>query len=119
MSYLQLRSWVPLQAMDIGHGEPEEGEDAELAAAIAASLENAPANTLETASSAGGVTYPPSPPTCSTGVALPGLRNEVGEYNCFLNVIVQCLWRCGEFRQEVSRAHSCLLQGLVCRWQCP
>ncbi|KAI3434593.1 hypothetical protein D9Q98_002662 [Chlorella vulgaris] len=91
-----------LAAMDIGHGEPEEGEDAELAAAIAASLENAPANTLETASSAGGVTYPPSPPTCSTGVALPGLRNEVGEYNCFLNVIVQCLWRCGEFRQEVS-----------------
>jgi hypothetical protein len=24
-------------------------------------------------------------------LALPGLRNETGEYNCFLNVIIQCL----------------------------
>ncbi|KAL4450740.1 hypothetical protein ABPG77_001096 [Micractinium sp. CCAP 211/92] len=32
---------------------------------------------------------------------LAGLRNETGEYNCFLNVIVQCLWRCADFRQQV------------------
>ena len=35
---------------------------------------------------------------------LAGLRNEAGEYNCFLNVIVQCLWRCADFRQQVRRA---------------
>ena len=28
----------------------------------------------------------------------PGLTNEAGEYNCFLNVIIQCLWRCADFR---------------------
>ena len=33
--------------------------------------------------------------------AAPGLANAAGEYNCFLNVIVQCLWHCGEFREEV------------------
>ena len=31
----------------------------------------------------------------------PGLTNAAGEYNCFLNVIVQCLWHCGDFRQQV------------------
>ena len=30
-----------------------------------------------------------------------GLTNAAGEYNCFLNVIVQCLWHCGDFRQQV------------------
>jgi hypothetical protein len=28
----------------------------------------------------------------------PGLRNRTGEYNCFLNAVVQCLWRCRAFR---------------------
>ena len=28
----------------------------------------------------------------------PGLRNESGEYNCFLNAVVQCLWRCRAIR---------------------
>lgn len=31
-------------------------------------------------------------------VATPGLQNLTGEYNCFLNVIVQCLWHCMAFR---------------------
>ncbi len=31
-----------------------------------------------------------------------GLQNEAGEYNCFLNVIIQCLWRCTDFRQLVG-----------------
>ncbi|KAL6559455.1 hypothetical protein OROGR_004572 [Orobanche gracilis] len=29
-----------------------------------------------------------------------GLRNEVGEYNCFLNVIIQSLWHIRRFRDE-------------------
>ena len=31
-------------------------------------------------------------------MAAPGLTNEAGEYNCFLNVIIQCLWHCADFR---------------------
>ena len=37
-------------------------------------------------------------------LAGPGLANAVGEYNCFLNVIVQCLWYCAEFREQVGGA---------------
>ena len=32
------------------------------------------------------------------GLHAPGLTNEAGEYNCFLNVIIQCLWHCADFR---------------------
>ena len=35
-----------------------------------------------------------------------GLRNATGEYNCFLNVIIQCLWHCCVFRQSVMDWHS-------------
>ena len=35
-------------------------------------------------------------------MATPGLQNEAGEYNCFLNAIIQCLWRCANFRQQVG-----------------
>ena len=38
------------------------------------------------------------------GLGLAGLRNEAGDYNCFLNVIIQCLWRCADFRQQVGAA---------------
>jgi hypothetical protein len=31
-----------------------------------------------------------------------GLSNEAGEYNCFLNVIIQCLWHCADFRAQVG-----------------
>jgi hypothetical protein len=31
-------------------------------------------------------------------VSAAGLANEAGEYNCFLNVVVQCLWSCKAFR---------------------
>ncbi len=34
-------------------------------------------------------------------VATPGLQNRIGEYNCFLNVIIQCLWQCGAFRTRL------------------
>ncbi|XP_022988322.1 uncharacterized protein LOC111485602 isoform X1 [Cucurbita maxima] len=32
-----------------------------------------------------------------------GLKNEVGEYNCFLNVIIQSLWHLRRFREEFLR----------------
>ncbi|GAV66724.1 UCH domain-containing protein/DUF629 domain-containing protein/DUF627 domain-containing protein [Cephalotus follicularis] len=36
-----------------------------------------------------------------------GLKNEVGEYNCFLNVIIQSLWHLRRFRDEfLSRSTS-------------
>ena len=48
-------------------------------------------------------------------VATPGLQNLTGEYNCFLNVIVQCLWHCRAFRSGLLR---CLdpQQLQVCLW---
>ena len=36
------------------------------------------------------------------GVGTPGLQNQIGEYNCFLNVVVQCLWHCREFKRRFS-----------------
>ncbi|KAL3617995.1 hypothetical protein CASFOL_038316 [Castilleja foliolosa] len=35
-----------------------------------------------------------------------GLKNEVGEYNCFLNVIIQSLWHLRRFRDEFLRRSS-------------
>ncbi|XP_049394447.1 uncharacterized protein LOC125858659 isoform X2 [Solanum stenotomum] len=35
-----------------------------------------------------------------------GLKNEVGEYNCFLNVIIQSLWHVRRFRDEFLRTSS-------------
>ncbi|XP_027168616.1 inactive ubiquitin carboxyl-terminal hydrolase 53-like [Coffea eugenioides] len=32
-----------------------------------------------------------------------GLKNEIGEYNCFLNVIIQSLWHLQWFRDEFLR----------------
>lgn len=39
-----------------------------------------------------------------------GLRNATGEYNCFLNVIVQCLWYCSTLRQAVLQWPARLYQ---------
>ncbi|KAI4342558.1 hypothetical protein MLD38_027175 [Melastoma candidum] len=36
----------------------------------------------------------------ATDVVGAGLQNEVGEYNCFLNVIIQSLWHIRQFRNE-------------------
>lgn len=56
-------------------------------------------------------------------VASPGLQNAIGEYNCFLNVIIQCLWHCASFRgafaggimarPDLAQARSLAL-GLCC-----
>jgi hypothetical protein len=44
----------------------------------------------------------------STGVTIfgTGLQNEVGEYNCFLNVIIQSLWNLELFRAEFLRSST-------------
>ena len=36
------------------------------------------------------------------GAGMPGLQNQIGEYNCFLNVVVQCLWHCRDFKRQFS-----------------
>ncbi|KAK9104857.1 hypothetical protein Scep_021701 [Stephania cephalantha] len=38
--------------------------------------------------------------TCVKDVYGTGLKNDVGEYNCFLNVIIQSLWHLRRFREE-------------------
>ena len=47
-------------------------------------------------------------------VAMPGLRNETGEYNCFLNVIIQCLWHCTGFRAAIMALPPGMLKGAAC-----
>ncbi|KAK9808996.1 hypothetical protein WJX72_007602 [[Myrmecia] bisecta] len=36
-------------------------------------------------------------------VELAGLENATGEYNCFLNAIIQCLWHIPSFREQLMR----------------
>ncbi len=91
----------------------KQGGDAELAAAIQASMASAAA--VATQQQAGawqqvGRHGTQRPEQAAAGgaaevggeVPLAGMRNETGEYNCFINVIIQCLWRCAEFRQQVG-----------------
>ena len=40
----------------------------------------------------------------------PGLQNETGEYNCFLNVVVQCLWHCRAFRDAFLSLNRRIIQ---------
>ena len=91
----------------------EQEEDAEMAAAIRASMASASASAAQQQAGAwqqvGGHAHQQAAGTAPAEagggeVALPGMRNEAGEYNCFINVIIQCLWRCAEFRQQVRRA---------------
>ncbi|KAL4450739.1 hypothetical protein ABPG77_001095 [Micractinium sp. CCAP 211/92] len=99
--------------------ESAEEDDPDLAAAIAASLAHASGPPPQSpvpgsyAAAAGGYAAAiamgsrdaraGSPEAGKPGLAgAVGLRNEAGEYNCFLNVIVQCLWRCADFRQQVA-----------------
>jgi len=42
----------------------------------------------------------PCQPESSSQLAA-GLQNSAGEFNCFLNVIIQCLWYCSCFRTAV------------------
>ncbi|CAG7869833.1 unnamed protein product [Brassica rapa] len=47
-----------------------------------------------------------SPTSTEVGIFGTGLQNEVGEYNCFLNVIIQSLWNLGVFRAEFLRSST-------------
>ncbi|KAH0922294.1 hypothetical protein HID58_022312 [Brassica napus] len=47
-----------------------------------------------------------SPSSTEVGIFGTGLQNEVGEYNCFLNVIIQSLWNLGVFRAEFLRSST-------------
>ena len=45
--------------------------------------------------------------------AAPGLQNQTGEYNCFLNVIIQCLWHCRDFRDRLLALPAAVVQGAL------
>ncbi len=53
-----------------------------------------------------------------------GLQNYAGEFNCFLNVIIQCLWYCSCFRTAVMAWppsvyqvwHACVSTSGDCIW---
>lgn len=52
-------------------------------------------------------------------VATPGLQNQIGEYNCFLNVVIQCLWHCTVFKARFSAlAQGSLATVQVGSWSC-
>ena len=47
----------------------------------------------------------------AAAAAQPGLSNATGEYNCFLNAIIQCLWQCQGFRAGLLGADMAALSG--------
>jgi ubiquitin C-terminal hydrolase len=47
-------------------------------------------------------------------VAAAGLRNLTGDYNCFLNVIIQCLWHCDPLRNRLVQAKVRLGRCMLC-----
>ncbi|CAL4937807.1 unnamed protein product [Urochloa decumbens] len=55
-----------------------------------------------------GDTYPSGTISTSNGTEVygAGLKNAAGEYNCFLNVIIQSLWHIRRFRYEFLKTSS-------------
>ncbi|KAK4781982.1 hypothetical protein SAY86_016084 [Trapa natans] len=98
--------------------EDEERFQADLKKAVRQSLDACQAHKLPSPSSAvqkkhgtangGGCT--PNKSSCASedgsDMLGPGLQNEVGEYNCFLNVIIQSLWHLRRFRDEFLKRSS-------------
>lgn len=41
------------------------------------------------------------PARLEPAVSAAGLANQAGEYNCFLNVVIQCLWHCEAFQKMI------------------
>jgi hypothetical protein len=82
----------------------EDQEDADLAAAMKASMEEQgrPAAASPWIAALGGAPATAAAATGGEELAAPGLSNETGEYNCFLNVVVQCLWHCSDFSAAVT-----------------
>jgi hypothetical protein len=87
-------------AEDDEEEDEEGGDDRDLQRALQASLETANERPVRGAISSGegaaGVVGGPE-------VGAAGLANETGEYNCFLNVVVQCLWNCMTFRKMLVK----------------
>jgi hypothetical protein len=50
-------------------------------------------------------------PIPTASVASPGLQNNTAENNCFLNVLIQCLWHCSMFATLVLQYASELGEG--------
>jgi hypothetical protein len=86
-------SWGAVTGRGDDASDDEEGDAdaAAMQAALAASRQAAQA-----AASARTISTVP-------GVSAAGLANEAGEYNCFLNVVVQCLWSCRDFRRSMQQ----------------
>lgn len=89
----------------------DDEDDEELQRAIEASLAMTQpgAVTLVPGAAANG------PPTLRSsqhdlGTSATGLANATGEYNCFLNVIIQCLWHVDGFKRQISVWQAGVLQ---------
>ena len=86
-------------------GEDEEGgDDRDLQRALQASLETANERPARGAISSTGGGEVAARVVGGLEVGAAGLANETGEYNCFLNVVVQCLWNCKTFRTMLVNA---------------
>eukprot|EP00192_Tetraselmis_astigmatica_P005526 CAMPEP_0117673744 /NCGR_PEP_ID=MMETSP0804-20121206/14645_1 /TAXON_ID=1074897 /ORGANISM="Tetraselmis astigmatica, Strain CCMP880" /LENGTH=515 /DNA_ID=CAMNT_0005482521 /DNA_START=1 /DNA_END=1548 /DNA_ORIENTATION=+ len=108
---LLLEGPTPSEASRMMSRTVEEQEQADLDAAIAASLQDVPGRPQSWMGSsgdlAGAAAVAEGLPQLALGLeesqvaAGVGLRNDIGEYNCFLNVIVQCLWHLSNFRHSM------------------
>ena len=102
-----------------------EQEDEDLRRAIEASMDRSqdvvPSQVRQDAAWAAAAASGGGTSSGAAGAAVPdgiggftALRNEAGEYNCFLNVLVQCLWHCREFRQQVGGRREQGRNGVWC-----
>jgi hypothetical protein len=93
------QSWAAVTGGSAGGDDEEAGDssdgDSDMEAAMAASMAQQQAGGAGAGADSRVVSSVP-------GVSAAGLANETGEYNCFLNVVVQCLWNCKDFRQQVQ-----------------
>ena len=99
----ELSSMLASLGVGVGDGACEDEQDEALQAAIKASLEEQEAHMAVRVAGTGVAQPAPAPELAPelAGLGLAGLANEAGEYNCFLNVIIQCLWHCVDFRSAV------------------
>lgn len=79
-----------------------------------ASLEETQSEQQQTAYAAELLRQGPSHEAATTSTM--GLRNATGEYNCFLNVIIQCMWHCHAFCQAVMSWDPAAYQVLLHFW---
>ncbi|KAJ8640949.1 hypothetical protein MRB53_017643 [Persea americana] len=106
------------------HSEAEDDErfQADLMKAVQQSLDTFPPQTVSSVVTVPSLSKESSPETDGDFQTSPnrvdfesgkdalgaGLKNEVGEYNCFLNVIIQSLWNLKRFRDEFLRTPQSL-----------